>query len=190
MQLSEILERELAGYRNRTGRTELAILETGTIRGDGGVYHPNDGWSTSVFARHVRDHGGTLVSIDLDTSASHQFLTENGLIEYANLVVGYSVDVLAQMLAFAGSSSKPVYDVVLLDSANDGALILHEYLIARHMTRNGGLIIVDDVDPDSDSQLKGHQLVPWLSDKEIHHQIDRRSGVGYSTGVLIFTKEG
>ena len=66
MHMSEILKAELDAFRERTGKTRLDILETGTIRGAGENYHRGDGWSTVTFAEYVKANGGSLTSIDLE----------------------------------------------------------------------------------------------------------------------------
>lgn len=183
MHMSELLASEINSYRERTGRDALALLETGSIRGTGEQYHQNDGWSTIAFAEQVRDHGGEFYSIDINIQAADTVLSERGLRDEVNLIEGYSVDVLAGFLA--GDKGCPQLDVALLDSDNDGQLILHEYMLAQHMVRSGGLILVDDVDLDSTGVVKGHLLAPWLRDKGIDYRIERRTGDGYATGVMV-----
>ena len=62
MHMSEILKAELDAFRERTEKTRLDILETGTIRGAGENYHRGDGWSTATFAEYVKANGGTVVN--------------------------------------------------------------------------------------------------------------------------------
>lgn len=179
--MSELLDRELHQLAERAGSRKLSILETGTIRGDGEEYQSNDGWSTVTFAQHVRDHGGSLVSIDLDTTTAATVLQSAGLLEHVTLIQGHSIDVLAGML----DAGTPQLDLALLDSDNDRQLILHEYMLARRLVRPGGLILVDDVDPESVHVVKGHRLLPWLDRHSVPYRLDRRAGTGYATGVLV-----
>ncbi|GAA4082778.1 class I SAM-dependent methyltransferase [Actinomadura miaoliensis] len=185
MHLSELLEGELSALRARSGRDALAFLETGSIRGSTENYQSNDGWSTLTFARHVRDHGGSLVSIDLDVHTADAVLRAHDLRRHVNLIEGHSIEVLAAILAGRRTSGAVPLDVVLLDSDNSADLILHEYLIVQHMIRPGGMMMVDDVEPGSTGVVKGHQLVPWLEARAIPYRIERRTGDGYATGVLI-----
>lgn len=174
MDLKEIIQRELAELGG------VNIVETGTIRGEGEQYRTGDGWSTVALAEHVRDYGGTLTSIDLDVSTARKVLTDQGLDGYVTLMEGHSVQVLAQLL-----SDCRRFDVALLDSDNDAQLILHEYLAVSPMLQRPGLLIVDDVDLESELVLKGHELVPWLDREGVTYEIVQRDCDGYTTGVLI-----
>lgn len=188
MHLSEILVRELDAFRGRHDLESLDILETGTIRNAGENYHVNDGWSTLTFAGYVRDHGGSFRAIDLDTSAAHEVLQRNSVRQYATLIEGHSIDILAGVTHRAGVMSDlgSVYvDVAFLDSDNNADLILHEYLIVRQIMRSPGLIMVDDVDIASTGVVKGHALIPWLAAHGTAYCLEKRHGDGYETGVLV-----
>ena len=182
MRLNDLLEEEMSSLTSRLGRKNLRILETGTIRGTGEEYRDNDGWSTLVFAECVKEYGQLFYSVDLDVSVATQVLGTRNLLPYANLVKGYSVDVLARMLA----GRIATFDLILLDTDNDAELILHEYLIARHLLSDeGGTILVDDVDLESSGVVKGHKLVPWLDANKTEYRIEKTSGTSYTTGVLV-----
>lgn len=175
---SQLLTDELAAYSARTGRTDLAILETGSIRNEAEEYHQNDGWSTLTFAQHVKEHGGSLTSVDLDITAADVVLNRHGLRDTVNLVQQHSIEFLAGALA-----EEARYDVILLDSANDDDLILHEYLLARHL--GPGLILVDDVEPGSATVIKGRKLLPLVQSFGVSWRMLRRTGAGsFSVGVL------
>ena len=156
-------------------------METGSIRGEGENYKADDGWSTLVFAEHVKDYGGRFTSIDLDTAAAGRVLTDHKVRSCVELIEGHSIDTLARLL----HGGQRRFDVAFLDSDNDAALILHEYLIAHLMVRSPGLILVDDVDLDSSGVVKGHALVPWLDRNGQQYRLLTRTGDGYSTGVLV-----
>lgn len=178
--LSKLLVAELDAFRERTGRSSLAILETGSIRGTEEQYHQNDGWSTLTFAEYVRDHGGSLISVDLDTAAANEVLTRHGLRDDVQLIEGDSVNTINDM---PGST---VLDVVLLDSDNDADLIMREFIAVRQLTNRPALFLVDDVEPGSTGVVKGHRILPWLADSNVPYRLERRTGEGYSTGVLVF----
>lgn len=181
MHLNEILTRELAAHRDRIKRDDLNILETGTIRGATDNYRTGDGWSTLAFADHVRDHGGSFTSIDLDIDVSQAVVAEHELTDYVKLVKGYSIDVLANMVRW----NSVQLDVVLLDSDNDSNLILHEYLVVRQLIRPGGIVLVDDVSLESTDILKGHTIVPWFDTYGTKYRIETRHADGYQIGVLV-----
>jgi hypothetical protein len=175
---SQLLTGELDAYSERTGRKDLAILETGSIRNEAELYHQNDGWSTLTFALHVADHGGSLTSVDLDIAAADTVLTRHGIREHVNLVQQHSIEFLAGEVA-AGAR----YDVILLDSENDADLILHEYLLAKNL--GPGLVLVDDVEPGSPTVVKGHKLLPLVQASGVSWRMLRRTGSGnFSVGVL------
>ena len=175
---SELLTGELDAYCERTGRTELAILETGSIRNEAEEYHQNDGWSTLTFAEYVAAHGGSLTSVDLDISAADAVLTRHQLRDKVNLVEQHSIDFLAAQL---GANAR--YDVILLDSENDADLILNEYLLAKHL--GPGLVLVDDVEPGSATVVKGQKLLPFVESFGVSRRMLRRTGAGtFSVGVL------
>jgi cephalosporin hydroxylase len=184
MHLSELFNNELSKFRESTGRTALDILETGTIRNEGEQYQMNDGWSTLTFAEDVRDNGGSLMGIDLSITAAENVLSAHGLRENVKLVQGYSVDVLAEMLELP-ADVRPSFDVVLLDSDNDGLLIMHEFMVVRRMMAPGALLIIDDVDMNSTGVVKGHHIAPWLDSHGVSYRIETRTGRGYQTGVLL-----
>lgn len=203
--LSEILKAELARLRERIAATAedaetsapLSIVETGTIRNTGENYRVNDGWSTLTFAEDIQGHGGSLVTIDLDVSAAREVLTSRGLDYVVSFHEGHSIDALSGMLANAYGSAKRTsggkltlggvgfVDVAFLDSDNDAALILHEYLLVRRMVRSPGLIMVDDVDMRSTDVVKGHGIVKWLEAEGTPYRLEKRHGDGYETGVLV-----
>lgn len=183
MHLSDLFKKELAGFRERTGRTALNILETGTIRNEGQQYQQNDGWSTVTLAEDVRDNGGSLTSVDLSVAASNNVLSSLHLREFVTLVEGYSVDVLAGMLDYE-KQFRLVFDVILLDSDNDSNLILHEFMIAKHLLSPGGIIFVDDVNLSSPHVFKGDKIVPWLDQNNISYRTLHRTGTTYATDML------
>lgn len=176
--MSDLLNGVLDGLRTKLGRGELAILETGTIRQESEEYRWNDGWSTLTFAENVRDHGGSLTSIDLDVAAADRVLTRHGLRDHVTLIEGDSIRTLQEM---QGSS----FDLVLLDSDNDADLIMNEYHLVKPMVNTPGVIIVDDVVPGSPHVVKGHKLVPYLDSSLLPYRMETRTGRGYSTGMLI-----
>lgn len=174
MDFQEIIRNELAALG------EVTIVETGTIRGQGDEYRTGDGWSTIALAEHVRDHGGTATSIDLDVSTAERVLAEHDLGRHVELIQGHSIQVLTRLAAEGRR-----FDVVLLDSDNDAQLILDEWLIASTMLERPGLLIVDDVDLESTLVVKGHKLVPWLDHEDVSYEITQREAGQYTTGVLI-----
>lgn len=175
---SQLLTGELDAYSERTGRKDLKILETGSIRNEAELYHQNDGWSTLTFAQHVAAHGGSLTSVDLDISAADVVLTRHGLRDKVNLVQQHSIEFLAGEL---GGGAR--YDVILLDSENDADLILNEYLLAKHL--GPGLVLVDDVEPGSPTVVKGHKLLPLVQATGVPWRMLRRTGTSnFSVGVL------
>lgn len=178
--LSKLLVAELDAFRERTGRDALDILETGSIRSTEEQYHQNDGWSTLTFAQYVRDHGGSLTSIDLDTAAAHEVLTRHDVRHLVHLIEGDSVETITALPAGI------LLDVVLLDSDNDADLIMREFAAVRAYTNLPALFLVDDVEPNSTGVVKGHQIQPWLDENEVPYRLERRTGTGYSTGVLVF----
>lgn len=178
MHQSDILNAELSRVRERLGKDDLYILETGTIRGDTDNYHQGDGWSTLTFARHAAQFGGHVTSIDLKTDVSDRVLRQHGVRDQVTLVESHSIDALARLV----SLDTVKFDVILLDSDNDARLILHEYLVAQYLLAPLGTVLVDDVDLNSTGVVKGHDLVPWLG---VEPRIERREGNGYSTGVLV-----
>lgn len=181
MRQEDILIREMDRLRNKLDRRELHVLETGSIRNTGEPYRRGDGWSTLAFAVQTQIFGGSTTSIDLNVDAAHQVLTDNGVRRQVSLIPGYSIDVLAALL----DESKTRFDLILLDSDNDPNLILHEYFIAKRLLRGGGVIIVDDVDPQSTTVMKGHALQPWLDEHGVEYHIQQREGNGFTTGMMV-----
>jgi methyltransferase family protein len=178
--LSKLLVAELDAFRERTSREKLTILETGSIRGTEEQYHQNDGWSTLTFAEYVRDHGGSLTSIDLDTAAANEVLSRHEVRHLVDLIEGDSVETINAL------PRDTALDVVLLDSDNDADLIMREFIAVRELVISPALFLVDDVEPGSTGVVKGHTILPWLSNNGVPYRLERRTGTGYSTGVLVF----
>ena len=184
MHLSEILRAELDAFRERTGKEALDIIETGTIRGETNNYYWGDGHSTITFAEYTKEHGGTVISIDDDISTAQKVLKSKRLASRVKLMRRHSAEALEDLAADAEPGG--IADVVFLDSDNDAALTLREYLAARVLLRTPGLVIVDDVDMDSHEVVKGHEIVPWITAHGIPYRIIKRKGDGFYTGVMVF----
>jgi hypothetical protein len=67
---------------------------------------------------------------------------------------------------------------------------MHEFYLARLLANSPALILVDDVEPGSGDVVKGHQIMPWLDASGVKYRLERRTGDGYATGVLVFELEG
>ena len=78
--MHQLISDSLAELRRRTGWDSLDILETGTIRNTGEEYRTGDGWSTLAFAEDVLSNGGSLTSIDLDTTHAEKVLGDRELL--------------------------------------------------------------------------------------------------------------
>lgn len=198
MHMNDLLNSELEALAARSGHNAMRILETGCIRNGGEQYRINDGWSTWTFAQWVKKHGGLSESVDLDVSVAHMVLMNDGLMKEGpgleptqegsitadpvRLHQGYSVDVLVRMLA-QGDAEK--FDVILLDSDNDPNLILHEFFVAKHLVREGGLIMIDDVGGTEGDATKGDAIVPWAQTHSIPYRTLTRTGDGYVTSVVV-----
>lgn len=174
MRMQEIIARELEAKGG-----ELSLLETGSIRSVEPQYEVGDGWSTLAFARHVREHSGRFVSIDLDTSAAVTVLEREGLRGVVDLRQGNSLDVLPVAVRESGP-----FDVVLLDSDNDAALIMREFTLVRAAMGPGSVLLVDDVVPGSKTVVKGNKIVPFLKGSGFDIEIIERDGGGFTSGVL------
>lgn len=186
MHMSEILNAELDAFRERSGRNQLDILETGTIRGAGDNHKQGDGWSTVTFAEYAKVNGGSVTSIDLNIDTAIQVLKTHRLASQVKLIKGMSVEIIQAMTARKGRPISGSLDVVLLDSGNDAALTLREYLAVKPLMRSPGLVIVDDVDMESEEVVKGHEIVPFIQARDIAYRIIERTGYGFHTGVLVF----
>ncbi|UQA93699.1 class I SAM-dependent methyltransferase [Streptomyces halobius] len=180
--MTDILVQELARMRSVCQRNGLDLLETGCIRNTAPGHRLADGWSTLTFAQHVRDYGGSVASVDLNTSQAKLVLNSAGLIDKVELINDDSVKTL-QGLRGEGRA----FDFVLLDSGNDPALIFREYQVATEMVRRPSLIAIDDVKyyPDAHG-TKGELVVPHLEAQGIPFRVNRRwGGLGWIDVVLI-----
>lgn len=164
----------------------LHILEVGSIRQDTEQHRLGDGWSTLRLAEYAAAEGGRLTSIDLDPSVARTVVRRHNLMEHVRFVEGYSIVRMGELLA-AGAQ----FDVILLDSENDDTLTLHEFMLARSMRRPHcpSLILVDDVVPGSDTQIKGRKLLPWIEGRTPASMpwqptVIPRTGDGFMSGVL------
>lgn len=183
--MTDLLTAELDQLRARRGYDELSILETGSIRNENESFRDSDGWSTLTFAEYTKKYGGTVTSIDLDTSAARRVLKKYGASERVTFIDGYSVEVLANLVAAHRS-----FDVIMLDSDNDAQLILHEYLVAKQLATRGTLIVFDDIDTrEGTDVVKGHQVVPWLEKRAITHRRPLRTSSQHATHMIFLDSE-
>lgn len=183
--MNDLLIAELDQLRVRRGYDELAILETGCIRNENDNFRDSDGWSTLTFAEYTNKYGGTVTSIDLDTSVARRVLKKHGVLERTTFIDGYSVEVLASLI-----SSNRSYDVIMLDSDNDAQLILHEYMVARQLTNRGSLIVFDDIDMREHTDVvKGHLVVPWMENTGTVYRSVTRSSVQHATQMIFLDAE-
>lgn len=178
--LTTLINTHLTVVTDRVKREALSVLETGSIRSTETRYRDGDGWSTLAFAHHAKRCGGFVTSVDLDTTAAHAVLEKSGLNPCVTLVTGHSVDVLAGYL-----DTKRKFDFILLDSDNDADLILHEYYLALRLIRDGGIIMIDDVEPGSHEVLKGNKLIPHLIQANKPFIVHKRAKGNTTTGVAV-----
>lgn len=177
--MSELLLDQLQRLREKKKGRQIDVIETGSIRDASDEYRENDGWSTLTFARHAAAHGGNVISIDLDTSIAAKVLADHGLRDVVLLWQGYSVDALAQLLRDGTRA-----DLILLDSANDAQLILHEFYVARCLLERPGVLLIDDT--GGGDSVKGHAVIRALADEGESFEVLQRNGSTYSTGVLVW----
>jgi predicted O-methyltransferase YrrM len=178
--LEVILQRELAGLQERTGKKALDVLEVGTIRETADAARPADGWSSLFFAEHAARHGGRVVGIDLDVSNARLVLERHGVDQHAELITGSSLDVMPRLI-----SEGQTFDVIFLDSDNDPDLVMKEYAFALELIRPGGLILADDMDQDDQWVRKGLKLIPHLIENGVNYRVDRREAPWGGRDVLI-----
>jgi len=178
--LEVILQRELAGLQERSGKKALDVLEVGTIRETAEGARPADGWSTLFFAEHAAKHGGRVVGVDLDVTAARQVLTSHGVADRVELLTGSSLDVMPRLIQQGYS-----FDVVFLDSGNDPELVMREYTFAKSLIRSGGLLLADDMDQDDPWVRKGLKLIPYLIEAGATYRMDRREAPWGGRDILI-----
>lgn len=188
---TEILKTEvLYKLDEKIGRDGyVSLLETGCIRTDSDAGRIGDGWSTLLLATMVRAHSGNgrVDSIDLDTSVARQVIAREGLSHVVSFHNEHSIRALAREVAIGAR-----FDMVLLDSANDGDLILHEFYLAQFLVKPGGYIVVDDVRMDHHKTgepakaKKGDRVLPLVREHGWAHALFERQGWGeYRCGVLV-----
>lgn len=134
---------------------EMLIVETGTIRSDEPRYVRGDGHSARKFAEYLRFNGGVLYSIDIDPEAVK--LAKSILnIQYADVEIHViHSDSVEWLLNF-----EQEIDILYLDSANDSKLILNEAKAGCPKLKEGGYILIDDIDESLGE--KGKLVIPYL----------------------------
>jgi len=178
--MDEVLTRELALFRKKTGKKALRILEIGTIRATGNEYQDGDGWSTLTFANDVKAHGGEVIGVDLEIDAARTILDREGVGDYVHLIKGYSVN---EMGRFIASGEK--FDVIFLDSDNEPTLVMDEWFLAKHLLAEPGLIMADDMDQGVRDVLKGAKLIPHLKGQGIDFRIEQRVSSRFTRDILV-----
>jgi hypothetical protein len=194
MHLREILRTQL-DLALATFGTPINILETGTIRNADPQYAADDGWSTLHFAEWCKEHEKChLESVDLDISVAKAVLEHHGYCAPDVLLHReHSIEWLGKALEsraffkekFHGAPRTiPMLHVAYLDSDNDPTLILNEYLLVKIMMPPGGIVMVDDCNPETGGN-KGNAIRPWLEAHQQEYTLVGRRGDGYATNVLI-----
>lgn len=147
----------------------LNIVETGTVRKISNVYQRFDGYSTIHIANWIKKSGKAhkFYSVDLQTTVCQNYLHQNKLLDYVNLIKLDSI-------TFLQSIDFPVH-IVYLDSANDADHILNEYLSIKDKVIKNGYILVDDVNLASRELFKGDKLVPYLKVHQVKFSLLNRN---------------
>lgn len=173
---ADVLNDELERMTKRAGRSALNILETGCIRATPEAHRVGDGWSTLTFAQWVKGHGGSSLSLDLDTSSARTILAREDLLAYAALSEGDSIAALNALMPEGRG-----FDVVLLDSASDPIHILNEWDRAVRIIRTPGVILIDDVSYDEGTAgTKGSLIIERLDGVGVPwRRLRRWSGFAY-----------
>lgn len=153
----------LSGMAMGRPNDTLVIVETGSIRQPGLNWAQSDGHSTlylADWARWMRMGGRTihLHSIDRDISVADKVLRDHGLRHEVSLSKGDAADIL---LTF------PEIHFAYLDTFNDEDAILEQFKIVEERMASGGVVVIDDYDPDPTNHHKqnGRKAVPYAREK-------------------------
>jgi predicted O-methyltransferase YrrM len=180
--MDDVLREELAAFRVRSGRSALRILEVGCARSVSEDYLVGDGWSTLTLAGEVREHGGSLTGIDLDTGPAAELLAGHQL--DAVLLQGPSLDVLPGLVG-----EGRVFDVIFLDSGNDADLVLEEFFLAVRLSARPGLLMADDMDQHDPEVVKGLKLIPHLEAEKYRYRMTYRETPWTRRDILVMDME-
>lgn len=126
-------------YLNSLGHTSF-IVETGTYREEDN--YTGDGCSTLLFDNYVRNHGGTLISIDIDPRACE--LARSATTQ-ADVVESDSVEYLGTLNCHCDLLYLDSYNIT--DWRNDWDASSHhlkELFAAKNIIKENTLIVVDD----------------------------------------------
>jgi len=138
----------------------LNIVETGTIRRKTMDFVVGDGYSTYWIADFVSKskYQHSFISIDHNIDVCDEVLTKHGLRNYVSLIQGDSREVL--------KSAPSELDFVYLDSANNGDIIMEEFLLVEPKLSKTALVCVDDID-----HKKGDKVLPYIAENGYDHYL-------------------
>lgn len=176
--MDDVLREEIAAFRMRSGKRALRFLEVGCARSTHEDHQVGDGWSSLTLAREVREHGGSLTGVDLDTGPAMDLLLTERL--EAVFRQGMSLTVMRRMVD-AGEE----FDVVFLDSGNDPELVLQEFFLARQLLARPGLLMADDMDQNDPEVVKGLKLIPYLMASKQEFRITHRETPWTNRDILV-----
>lgn len=133
------------------------MLETGCVRSEDDF---TAGYSTVLFGHFLKQHGGTLLSIDnnKDNCEIARSLTK-----------GLPVTVICKDSLQYLRDCKEVFDVIYLDSmdtyfSGHAEHCLKEAQLAVPLLREGGMLLIDDSSQEDciAGKAKGRLAIPWL----------------------------
>lgn len=145
------------------------IIETGTLRNPGNW---KDGQSSFLFTELVKNHGGSVRSVDINPEAA---ATANDFVksEYFHATCSDSVawlHSLEQDLSNVDFFYLDSYDVKWANDTDSAEHHLKEFLVIEPHLKSGAIVAIDDNSRFRDSGLrtgKGRRIVEYLEAKGI-----------------------
>jgi predicted O-methyltransferase YrrM len=148
-------------------KSDLVIIEIGTIRNAAPEYEDGDGHSTRHIAEWCKDdkykHGHLFTSVDIKTDVCAEYLKENTLSEWVYLIEQDGLEYL---------QSEPYADFIYLDGANDSEQTLEQFKVAVELIGKTGTIVIDDCFPGSTEVVKCHDVIFYCDQNALKYEIE------------------
>lgn len=145
---------------------DITIIEIGTIRNTSEAHAEGDGHSTRYIAEYVRDamNTHTFHSVDIKPDVCRKYLKELKLDKFVKLHRCAGADFL--------ETFTDVAHLIYLDGENDAHNTLVQFLHAREILVDGGIILIDDCFPESTEVVKAHEVLKHLVETKQHYEIE------------------
>lgn len=142
----------------------LTIVEVGAMNSLGFDALMADGHSTaylSIFMQTEAKYDHKFYSIDSSVAMAKAYIEQRGVAPFVNFLEGDWKEVLRKM----DIEKRATFDFVYLDAGIFPNDAMDEYREFEGRMESGGIILIDDIDPNMQASPKGDILLPYLREQ-------------------------